>query len=293
MHRQRAFHHALPGALSGEPHLNLTLPDPNQASQHPPNMQLGGTLIRIACNQAARGSFVNALGGQPPTIPRAGSARIACAVFLDDPSVPANLLTDLGNLVSAHCVIRAGSAAGTVLFEQAVPAARFNPALTFTQWTGNAGAHFEFALTPTDTNLPAGPLHIAVGVTTADGGDIPLAYCSTARLRDYGIFNAAPPVPADYTSWSKAEADARYAAASAVHSFAAAVTSVGDAAAHALETLPTIGLATPLLRTVLIAATGELQDWVLLAGADANDAVHQRPNDFNPSTNPRVWTRKR
>ena len=257
-------------------------------------MQLGGTIIRVACNQAGRTDFVNALGGQAPVIPRAGSVLIACAVFLDDPGVEANLLTDLGNLVTAHCVIRAGSAAGAVLFEQVVAAADFNPALTFAQWTAATAAHFAFALTPTDTNLAEGPLHLAIGVTTNDAGDIPLAYCSTARLRDYGIFHAAAAAPAapDYTSWSKAEADARYAPAGAA-GLATNVASVGDGGTGALEKIATAALALPALRTVLIAASGELQDWVLAAGTAPDDATHQRPHDFDPSTNPRVWTRKR
>ena len=88
-------------------------------------------------------------------------------------------------------MIRAGRADGAVLFEQTVLAAQFNPGLTFAQWAAGTAAHFEFVLTPTDTNLPAGPLFIAVGVTTTGGGNIPLAYCANALLRDYGIFHAA------------------------------------------------------------------------------------------------------
>ena len=255
-------------------------------------MQLGGTLIRVACNQASRADFVNALGGQAPVIPRAGSVLISCAIFLDDPSVAANLLTDLGNIVSAHCIVRAGSAAGAVLFEQSVAAAGLNPGLTFAQWSAGTAAHFTFPLTPTDANLAEGPLFIAIGVTTANAGDVPLACCATARLKDYGIFNAAPPTAPDYTSWSKAEADARYAPAGSV-GLATNVTSVGDGAPGSLERLATAALAVPALRSVLIAATGELQDWVLAAGTDANDPLHQRPADFDPVTNPRVWTRKR
>ena len=257
-------------------------------------MQLGGTLIRIACNQAARGSFVNAFGGLPPVLPRAGSVRMPCAIFLDDPTVPANLLTDLGNLVSAHCVVRAGRADGAVLFEQALPAAAFNMGLTFAQWTAGTAAHFEFALSPTDTNLPAGPLHIAVGVTTSDAGDIPLAYCANALLRDYGLFHPDPPVPRDYTSWSKAEADVRFAPAGSV-GLAAAITSVGDGAAGALERVASAGLALPALRT--FRAGGFLQNWVLDAGTDPNSADPdgrprvQRPDDFDANLNPRVWTR--
>ena len=255
-------------------------------------MQLGGTTIRVACNQASRADFVNALGGQAPVIPHAGSVLIPCAIFLDDPSVEANLLTDLGNLVTANCIVRAGSAAGAVLFEQAIAADGLNPGLTFAQWTAGTAAHFTFALTPTDTNFAEGPLHIAIGVTTANAGDVPLVYCTTARLKDYGIFNAAAPATPDYTSWSKVEADARYAPAGSV-GLATNITSVGDNAATSLERVATTALALPALRTLLVTATGELQDWVLAAGTDPGDATHQRPNDFDPATNPRVWTRKR
>ena len=257
-------------------------------------MPLEATLIRIACNQSARGSFVNAFGGLPPVLPRAGSVQMPCAIFLDDPDVAANLVTDLGNLVSAHCVIRSGRADGAVVFEQAIPAAGFNPGLTFEQWTTGTAAHFEFALSPTDTNLPAGPLHIAVGVTTTDAGSIPLAYCANACLRDYGLFHAGAPAAPDYTSWSKAEADARYAPAGG-GALASGIHSVGDGAADALERLATARLPLPTLRTFL--AAGFLQNWVLEAGTDADSAdpdgrpCVQRPDDFHPVNNPRVWTR--
>ncbi len=253
-------------------------------------MQLGGTTIRVACNQASRADFVNALGGKRPVIPRAGSVRMPCAIFLDDPSVEGNLVTDLGNVVTANCLIRSGSATGPVLFEQAIPAAQFDPALTFAQWTAGTAAHFEFSLTPTDTNLSEGALFIAIGVTTADAGDISLVYCATALLKDYGIFNAAAPAAPDYTSWSKAEADARYAPVGSAGGLAVNITSVGTGAAGSLETIPTAALAVPALRTIY--AGGTLEDWLLFAGTEASDALHQRPDDYNP-TDPKVWVRLR
>ncbi len=253
-------------------------------------MQLGGTTIRVACNQASRADFVNALGGARPVIPRAGSVQMPCAIFFDDPSVESNLVTDLGNIVTANCVVRAGSATGAVLFEQVIAATGFNPGLTFAQWTAGTAAHFTFSMTPTDTNLAAGPIYLAIGVTTGNAGDIPLVYCSTALLKDYGIFNAAVPSAPDYTSWSKAEADARYAPAGSV-GLATNITSVGTGAAGSLETAPTVTLALPAWRSLLIGNVP--QDWYLLAGTDTNDAFHQRPDDYDPTANARVWVRLR
>ena len=75
--------------------------------------------------------------------------------------------------------------------------------------------------------------------------------------------------------------------------FAPAVASVGDGADGSLETMLTASLTVPILRTIVLAGTGEEQDWVLLAGADANDALHQRPVDFDATHNAKVWVRKR
>ena len=193
-------------------------------------MQLGGTTIRVACNQASRADFVNALGGQAPVIPRAGSVLIPCAVFLDDPSEEGNLLTDLGNLVTANCVIRAGSAAGAVLFEQVIPAGRFQPRADLRAVDRGHGGAFHVRA-DADGHQPGG--RAALHRRRRDHeqrGRHPLVYCATARLKDFGIFNAGAPTAPDYTSWSKAEADARYAPAGSV-GLAANVTSVGDGAA--------------------------------------------------------------
>lgn len=42
---------------------------------------------------------------------------------------------------------------------------------------------------------------------------------------------------------------------------------------------------------VTIGGSRELQQWYLKAGTDANDAYHQRPLDYDGSTNAFVWER--
>ena len=262
-------------------------------------MQLPASILRVACDVTNPNAFNNAVNNQAAVIPRAGSVQIACALFVGPPSTAANLVSDLSNILTANLVIRAGtSPTGTVLVENVLAAPALNPGLTYAQWTGGTAAHFTFALTPTDTNQTAGNVFIGIGVTTTNAGDVSCAFSSTAKIIDYGIFNPGAPAAADYTSWSKAESDGRYAILGSAGNgaFAPAITSVGDGAATSLEATPTIGLVAPVLRTLAIG--DELQNWLLVAGTDPNDAdangepAHQRPNDFNLSTNAQVWVRR-
>ena len=260
-------------------------------------MQLPASILRVACDVTNPNSFNNAVNNQAAVIPRAGSVQIACALFIGPPSTAANLVGDLSNILTANLVIRAGtSPTGTVLVEQVLAVSALNPGLTYTQWTGGAAAHFTFVLSPTDTNQAAGNVFIGIGVTTTNAGDVSCALSATAKIVDYGIFNPGAPTAADYTSWSKAESDGRYATLGSGGSFAPAITSVGDGAAGSLEAVPTTTLAAPVLR--ILAIGNELQNWLLVAGTDATDTdsngnpAHQRPNDFNASTNTQVWVRR-
>ena len=262
-------------------------------------MQLPASILRVACDVTNLNSFNNAVNNQAAVIPRAGSVQIACALFIGPPGTAANLVGDLSNILTANLVLRAGtSPTGTVLVEKVLAAPALNPGLTYAQWTGGAAAHFTFSLSPTDTNQTAGNVFIGIGVTTTNAGDVPCAFSATARIVDYGIFNPGAPTAADYTSWSKAESDARYALLGSVAGgdFAPAITSVGDGAATSLEAVPTAGLTAPVLRTLAVGS--ELQNWLLVAGTDATDTdangnpAHQRPNDFNASTNAQVWVRR-
>ena len=257
-------------------------------------MQLPASIIRVACDVTNPNSFNNAVNNQAAVIPRAGSVQFQCALFIGSPGTATNLVGDLSNILTANFVMRQGtSPAGLVLVEHVLATGALNPGLTYAQWTAGTAAHFTFALTPTDTNQTAGNVFIGIGVTTTNAGDVSCAFSSTAKIVDYGIFNPGPPTAADYTSWSKEESDGRYAPIGAAGggSFAPAITSVGDGAAGSLEAVVTAGQTVPVLRTILTAATGELQDWTLATGNDPTDALHQRPNDY--STSGFVWTRKR
>ena len=258
-------------------------------------MQLGGTTIRVACNQASTRDFVNAIGGAAPVIPRAGSVLIPCAVFLGDPSVSGNLLTDLSNLVTANCVIRAGGPTGAVLFQAVIVAADFHPGLTYDQWTAGTAAHFTFSMTPTDTNLTAQAIFIAIGVTTTNAGDISLVYCGTAQLKDYGIFNAAAPTVPPYTSWSKAESDARYSPAGSANDVAANLTSAaGGGGATDLSGVDDTNLPNYTVRRIREYVTNPgvgVTTWVLEPDADSAVGVRSLPA-LQHATNARSWRQR-
>lgn len=80
--------------------------------------------------------------------------------------------------------------------------------------------------------------------------------------------------------------------------FSATISSVGTGAAGSLETVLTRGLSVPAIRAFYIAATDEMQTWVLTSSTAANrlDIDNkpdiQRPQDFDAVTNPKVWSRK-
>jgi hypothetical protein len=69
-------------------------------------------------------------------------------------------------------------------------------------------------------------------------------------------------------------------------SYDATITSLSLLAAKA-----TVALPANTLLTVIISA--EMQDWQLIAGSNATSTGIQRPNDYNASTNIKVWFRRR
>ena len=59
-----------------------------------------------------------------------------------------------------------------------------------------------------------------------------------------------------------------------------------------LAALATTGLTVPVIRVWIQTSDGTVQTWILRAGTDATDAGSvQRPNDYNGSTNAKVWYR--
>jgi hypothetical protein len=62
------------------------------------------------------------------------------------------------------------------------------------------------------------------------------------------------------------------------------ITSLSDLAAIA-----TVGLTPPIIRCWILASGMTFQVWQLKSGSDATGPGVQRPNDFNLSTNAKVW----
>ena len=264
------------------------------------SVKLSASLFRLPCNQSSRdnvGDLLRGTGAQL-SIWKNSTAILQGAIFVGDPTVATNLVTDLSNITAVVLAMRAGSATGALLFaEQVVLAAQLNPALSYADWLSGANQHFQFELTPDLTNVAAQKnVWLVIGVNTTDAGAFPIATSSNVAITDPGISNPGDVnAPTVYTGWSKAEADARYAPLGGV-GVDAAVTSIGDGAAGSLDAVPTVSLAVPAYRTLDV---GGLQDWKLVAStsassldSDGKPAV-QQPLDFNASTNAKVWFRQR
>ena len=88
---------------------------------------------------------------------------------------------------------------------------------------------------------------------------------------------------------------AKLAAAQALIAFAPLVTSAGDGASTSLEAVPTANLPAPLLRTLYLPNSDQLQDWLLYPSTAVTAAAGGilRPNDYNATTNEKVWFLKR
>ena len=209
-------------------------------------------------------------------------------------------LVDVTNLASVS--IEAAPYAdkdGPRILAKTLPGTALFPGLTEATWAEGTAQHALFTLSSGEMNVALSgrdraDFWLVVTALTLAGDPI---VCGTGRLilADDGTFNAAPPPPANPGMGLTVEqADARYAALAAL-AWAPAVTSVGDGAGGSLEALPTSGLDTPTLRTIYLpGGAGELQDWLLLAGATATlPGQVQRPDDFDPTTNAKIWLRKR
>lgn len=192
---------------------------------------------------------------------------------------------------------------GPRVLSRTLPLSALDAGLTEATWADGSRQHALFVFSSGEMNVAlSGADHadfwLVVTALTAAGDPI---VCGTGKLilADDGTFNAAPPPPANPGAGiTVTQADLRYAPLDAAWAWAAGVSSVGDGAPGSLENLPTAGLSVPALRTVYLPGaggyTGELQDWLLLSGTDATaDGQTQRPADFDPSTNPKVWWRKR
>ena len=102
----------------------------------------------------------------------------------------------------------------------------------------------------------------------------------------YNSAGTAPTV--DNSAFTKAEADARFLRN------LSAITALTGGGATALDGIATADGAFPTNGIVWVHVADELQGWVLLAGTDAEDAPGGivRPDDYDGSTNARIWTRR-
>jgi hypothetical protein len=65
------------------------------------------------------------------------------------------------------------------------------------------------------------------------------------------------------------------------------ITAIPGTAVNCLAAIPTTSMDTPT--TVMLLIGGVLQLWTLDSGTTATGPGVQRPNDFNATSNPKVW----
>lgn len=155
------------------------------------------------------------------------------------------------------------------------------PTTSFTvaQWDAGTHQHTTLSLTAAETALLTNKAYW-LHVYALDGAEKVTAFLGLITVRGNGTAAATE------TSYTKAEADARYAR----NRFD--ITALTGGSATDLDGQPTANGVVTTNSVWLFIVGSTLQMWRIRSGSDAEDGSFIiRPDDYNVSTNQRVWER--
>ena len=259
-------------------------------------LQLHRQGIRLRADERSRQPLLDAYTNATP------QGWVRAATQFEVALASGGALVDVANLSSVTLAAAPyGDRGGARAFSRTLAGSDLDNTLTEAAWADGSAQHALFAFSNAEMNLPLGGADAAdfwlvvTALTQAGDGIV----CGTGRLtvRDDGAFTDTPPPPANPGAGITVDqADVRYARLGSAGGgeFVPAVTSVGDGAAHSLEAIATATLTLPVLCTVYLPASDELQSWLLVPSTAATaTGTIQRPLDYHAATNARAWFRKR
>ncbi len=262
-------------------------------------MQIPAFTIPLIGDPTNPNSVNNAFTGRSVVIPQNATVSFPVTFFLGSGGNSsyinaATMVSDFSNIVSAEFVLRAASgttdpAAGALMFDQPIPVANLNTALTFAQYQTGLLGHAMFTMSSADTNRPPGNYYLAFGVTTTNAGNVPMGFATNVTIVDRGIFAGGTPSTPTAISYTEQQSDARYpllTGPDSVH-INAALTGLTGGGASNLDGLATTGFPTgyTLLIFTPAATVARLE---LDSTASAGGQV-VTPPDHDASANPRSW----
>lgn len=233
--------------------------------------QLDGKIIRLELNTGSYAGFVDQLTKQPPKIP-ISDLRIEVGLFFHAVN-QARALHDVSNIVSLTATIKAlanGAAppaeAAALIPPQTV--AVIDDTLTVATWDDLTKQHAVFLFPDAEvTALSAGKVHLVIEALLANGKTVPLKFGPVEVVQDgAGLSGVAPEPSVNY--YTAAQADTRFLAMRL-----GIVDRIGGGGT-AIDGIAVAGGAYPVNSGIVTrtGAGGAAEIWMLLAGAQAEDA---------------------
>lgn len=214
---------------------------------------------------------------------RSGAVNIDIGVFAGES------VASLSGVTSVTMRVKENRYSTANLISKTVAAASFGSPDAPT-WLNGTAQHARFELSSSDTNIDTveqtgkRELHVVFTALNGDGNTIPLG-AGMITILDDNDSTASDPSENPDAAMSPAQADARYLR------WYSAVTGLTGSTAADLDSITTTTLDT--LSLAVFAISGEFQVWELQAGTAAENAANGivRPDDYNASTNAKIWVR--
>ena len=219
------------------------------------------------------------------------AARVEVGIFFDSAT-----LADISNLSFVTFEIKptgsgdtAPAASVTPDVQKILAAGALNAALTLELWTAGAitDAHAIFTLSDAETNFTGNKWALCYATTSA--GLTVTLFAGLIEFKADGGPSTTSPNPVTEDAWTKAESDARYGVpGTAVPNYLLTRTTLTGGGSTALDGLATTSLSAGYLVALII--SGALRFYQLTAGTTAESSPTTiRPDDYNASTNAKVW----
>lgn len=201
-------------------------------------------------------------------------------------------VVDVANLESLTVQLKAsaGSWAAPLPTAAALASATitdFDNTLDAATWDDTSKQHCVVEFSATEMNIGAGQRWIVVTAINDEGATITICAGKFEVLED-GYGPEVTTTGTETLAYSQAESDARYLQQAGLNT-AALITGYTGGGSTKLDGLETVNLAAGYL-LVFVHPTGGLKGFQLQAGTDAEASPSIiRPDDYNASTNAKIW----
>lgn len=250
--------------------------------------QLTTDIIRLRLDVDQKSAPQDANTSSTPVVWRSSDVAFQLGIFY------AAAVVDVSNLTSVTLEIKTAGAGTTAADPTASPLASktvtsFDNTLDAATWTAGTKQHVAVAFSAEEMNFALGGTEtqwLVISALTAAGKTITLA-AGLIQVKEDGYNSAGTAPTIAGTAYTKAESLALFGL---TYNTITARTGGGATALDGLATASD-AIATGVSVRTRSGTSGAREEWILTAGTDAENAAAGivRPDDYNASTNARVW----